>query len=169
MRRVRELGGFIQSSRLRAAFLFLLVAPGHLSSQVDTAPTPYTLQNLPTAATLHVHTFSRSIVFGNYLRASADSLFLTGSPGGTTRETIALRNITAVWFRHGSKAAQGFLLGAGIGLGCGLILGYSGGGAGDLTAGEMARILGLFLGSVGALSGLVAGGLSAHWEPVRLP
>ena len=168
MRSVLERRTCFQSSCIQAAFLVITCAP-QLASQVDTASPPYTLQNLPSSATVRVHTHGPSIVFGHYLRASADSLFLARDLGETAAKALALHNITAVWFRNGSKAAQGFLLGAGVGLGCGIILGYTSGGAGDLTATDLAKVLGLFLGSVGALSGLVAGGLTANWEPVRLP
>src|SRR5204863_4689923 len=111
MRGFTTLGRVIQASHVRVALLVMVVAPGHLVSQVDTASARYTLHNLPPEAALRVHTHNRSILFGTFLRASGDSLFLAGPLGAGTGQTIPLRNIVALWFRQGSRAMPGFLLG----------------------------------------------------------
>ena len=106
----------------RGVMLVALTASA-LPGQPDSTRGLRTIGHLPTATFYKIHTHNRSILYGRILGISRDSFRLTSGRAARSDTSAALRDITAVWFRHGSEGGKGLLIGTGIGVGLGLLLG----------------------------------------------
>ena len=137
-----------------------------LAGQPDSARGLQTIGHLPTTTFYKIHTHNRSILYGRILGISRDSFRLTSGGAARSDTSAALRDITAVWFRHGSEGGKGLLIGTGIGVGLGLLLGSRDAG-GDPGDGRI--LLATLLGCAGGLSGILVGMNTDHYTRIPWP
>ena len=113
--------------------------------------------------------------YGRYHGLSGDTLLLAewwdegGLPQadrGTLR--VPLQTIQFLDYSLGSGASKGLILGAGIGTGTGLLLGFVAGGSGEPSRGELAVGGAVVLLPVGMVVGALIGSGSNEWHPLPI-
>ena len=152
--------------QLTLAVTFLLFGIRVLSAQQDSARGLQTLRNLSATTLYRVQTGNKSILLGRFADSARDTIVLTPASNPRGRTPIAVRDIISIRYRNGNQGAKGFLLGTGIGVALGLVLG-SGIEAGDI--GSPGTYMATLLGSVGAITGLIAGMNTDRWSRVPWP
>jgi hypothetical protein len=145
--------------------MLVIVSASALAGQADSTRGLRTIRNLSETTRYRIHTRTPSILFGRIAGVSRESLTLTSETAAQRSTSVALRDITAVWFRHGTEGGKGFVLGTGIGVGLGLLIGTGEGG--DLGSGRV--ILATLLGCVGAVTGIVVGMNTDHYRRIPWP